>query len=104
VHLNGQMATTCYSLKYVCKYIGLSPKTVRKYVSEGLVEVCSQSSNEILFDEKALERLQKIRRLREDLGINLAGIDVILRLLKRIEDLQEEIYRLGGDAKQHVLK
>ena len=64
---------------------GLTPTTVRRYIRWGLVEAP--------LTEEDLITLRRIRRLRE-LGINLAGIEVILRMRRRIEELQEEIARL----------
>ncbi len=83
-----------FTLRYVCQELGISPKTVRKYIDEGLVEPSDFLSGQPLFDQTAFERLAKIRRLRRDLGINIAGIDIILRLLERVEELNEEIGRL----------
>ncbi len=64
---------------------GLSPSTVRRYVRWGLVEAP--------LTERDLVTLRRIRRLT-DLGINLAGVEVILRMRRRIEELQEEVARL----------
>jgi len=72
---------------------------VRSYLREGLIEVSEMAGAQPLFDRAALDRLAKIRRLRCDLGVNLAGIDIILRLCSRIEELQAEIERLRGEVK-----
>ena len=83
--------TERYTLRYVCSRVGISSRTLRRYVSEGLVSPCEpECGRASLFDRNALERLEIIRRLREDLGVNLAGIDIILRLLERIDDLESE--------------
>ncbi len=87
-----------FTLRYVCQELGISPKTVRKYIEEGLVEPQDFLSGQPLFDRSAFERLAKIRRLRRDLGINIAGIDIILRLLERVEELNDEIGRLKGQV------
>lgn len=83
-----------FTLGYVCRELGVSPKTVKNYMAEGLVEPLDFLSGQPVFDKTAFERLEKIMRLRRDLGINIAGIDIILRLLERIERLNEEIGRL----------
>ncbi len=82
-----------YEMKVVCEKVGLSPKTLRVWIEEGLLEPQRQGRR-YLFDENDLQRLLLIRRLRDELGVNLAGIDIILQLLDRIRDLQEEIERL----------
>lgn len=88
-----------FSLRYVCERYEVSPKTVRRYVEQGLLPVDVDPCGRITFDRASLAVLEKILRMRADLGVNLAGIDIILRLCSRIEELQEEIRRLkGGDA------
>nr|WP_258539247.1 chaperone modulator CbpM [Dissulfurirhabdus thermomarina] len=71
-------------MKIACREVGLSPGFVRCCIREGLVEV-RRVGGRCLLDEAALRRLHRIRRLRKDLGVNLAGIDIILRLLDRLE-------------------
>ena len=82
-----------YEMKVVCEKVGLSPKTIRVWIEEGLVEP-HREGRRYLFDENDLKKLLLIRRLRDDLGVNLAGIDIILQLLDRISELQQEVDRL----------
>jgi MerR family transcriptional regulator/heat shock protein HspR len=64
---------------------GLSTRTVRRYIQRGLV-------SEVL-TEADLTRLRRIRRLT-DLGVNLAGVEIILRMRRRIEELQSKAKEL----------
>jgi len=78
------------SAYYICisvaaRRTGLAPSTVRRYVRRGLV------TQEL--SEADLARLRRIRRITE-LGINLAGAEVILRMRRQIEDLQAEVHDL----------
>ena len=82
-----------YEMKVVCEKIGLSPRTLRVWIEEGLLEP-QREGRRYIFNEEDLQRLLLIRRLREELGVNLAGIDIILQLLDRINELQEEVHRL----------
>jgi MerR family transcriptional regulator/heat shock protein HspR len=75
----------CITITTAAHRTGLSPHTVRRYVQRGLV--CETLT------EDDLAELRRIRRLT-DLGINLAGVEVILRLRRQIEELQAEIDRL----------
>jgi chaperone modulatory protein CbpM len=72
----------------------LHPDLVERYVAYGLLEPVSVGERVLWFDAQAVRRLRTIRRLREDLGINLPGIAVALDLLERIEALQRELASL----------
>ncbi len=82
-----------YEMKVVCEKVGISPKTIRCWIEEGLLSP-QREGKRYVFNEDDLKRLLLIRRLRDDLGVNLAGIDIILQLLDRISALEEEITRL----------
>ena len=83
-------------LEDAAKRLGLHPDTIRRFLEFGLLESAQVTGPEILLDPIALSRIGTIQRLRCDLGINLAGIGVILELLDRIEALQ----RGGRDGHQ----
>jgi MerR family transcriptional regulator/heat shock protein HspR len=73
---------------------GLHPQTVRLYERLGLVTPRRVSNKNRLYSDADIARLQQIRRFTRDMGVNLAGVEVILDLLRRIEELQEEVERL----------
>lgn len=73
---------------------GVHPDLVQVFVSSGLLEPELDASDAALFAPSAVMRLRRIVRLRRDLGVNLAGIAVILQMRERIEALQEEVQRL----------
>ena len=58
----------------------------------------------LLCDGEDIERLRQILRLKDDLGVNLAGIEVILNLLDRIDELQQEIERVRAQAKRRLTR
>jgi DNA-binding transcriptional MerR regulator len=60
-------------------------------VDYGLLEPVQPAGNQPLYDAASLARLQRIERLRRDLGVNLAGMTVILDLLDRLTALQREV-------------
>ncbi len=94
------MSKKGFSLSYVCERFDISPRTLRRYIEEGLVEVDSDPSGRLLFDDTALDTLSKILRLKRDLGVNLAGIDIILRLCRRIEQLQRDLEQIARETKR----
>jgi len=73
------------AISVAARRCGLAPATIRRYIRWGLVEAP--------LTEADLVTLRRIRRLTS-LGINLAGVEVILQMRRRIEELQEEIARL----------
>jgi chaperone modulatory protein CbpM len=69
---------------------GLHPALVERFVECGLIEPIEWEGGNLLFDTSQITRLYTIRRLRESLGINLAGLAVTLDLLDRLRALQRE--------------
>jgi len=70
---------------------GLHPELVEKFVDYGLIEPSPGAGSGPLFPAGAVKRLRCIMRLRRDLGVNLAGVAVILEMRERIENLQREL-------------
>src|SRR5215510_10521658 len=75
-------------LEDAARRLGLHPDIVRRFLEFGLLEPAEVSGDEVMLDAVALRRIGVIQHLRYDLGINLAGIGVILELLDRIDALQ----------------
>ena len=75
-------------LEDAARRLGLHPDIVQQFLEFGLLEPAEVTGAEIMLDPVALRRIGVIQRLRYDLGINLAGIGVILDLLDRIDALQ----------------
>ena len=69
---------------------GVHPALVQRFIECGLIEPSGREGTELFFDEDAVPRLQMICRLRDHLGINVAGIAVILDLRDRLTALQRE--------------
>jgi len=78
------------TLDDLSRLVDLHPEMVLRLVDLGLVEP-EVGEPEWLFHDTAVPRIWKIRRLHRDLGINWAGIGVVLDLLERIEELEREI-------------
>lgn len=105
------MATGGYEPRYVisiaARMIGVQTHTLRYYERVGLVEPARSESNLRLYSDEDIERLRRIRTLMDKMGINLAGVEVILNLLDRfekmqhqIEEMKSEIRRLSGAGTQ----
>jgi MerR family transcriptional regulator/heat shock protein HspR len=83
----------CYVISVVAKLVDLHPQTLRRYEEIGLVKP-TRASGRRLYSLHDVERLRKINRLVNDLGVNLAGVEVILNMSKRMEYLQKEMDRM----------
>lgn len=83
-----------YMISVVSKVLEVHPQTLRQYEREGLV--CpSRSGGKIrLYSQRDIDNIKIILNLTRDLGVNLAGVDVVLALKKQIENLECEIVNL----------
>jgi MerR family transcriptional regulator, heat shock protein HspR len=79
------------TLEALAAHAGTHPALVEHFVECGLLEPTAREGNRLFFDSAAVSRLRMIGRLREELGINLAGIAVILDLRDKVCALQREI-------------
>jgi len=84
------------TLESLAAYAGLHPSRVEGYVEFGLLDPVEWVGSQALFDVAAVPRLRMIERLRHDIGINLAGISVILDMLDRLRASQSENDWLRG--------
>lgn len=84
----------CYTIGVVAQLVNLHPQTLRNYEQLGLVVPQRSEGNIRLYSQREVDRLLKINRLTQDLGINLAGVDVILNLTDQIETLQVQLTAL----------
>ncbi|MCK5190575.1 MAG: chaperone modulator CbpM [Methylococcales bacterium] len=85
--------TIRFTLVEFCSLGKTSAEWVLELVDEGVLEPEGNAENDWLFDTNALKRLQKARRLQQDLRINLAGTALVLDLLEEIETLEAQIIR-----------
>jgi MerR family transcriptional regulator, heat shock protein HspR len=82
-----------YRLEVAANLAGLPAARVRRYLSIGLVHALPDERGGLLLDSDELVRLRKIRRLTTDLGLNLAGVEIVLRLLDQIDEMQAMLDR-----------
>lgn len=79
------------TLNDVCENCGLNQEAVMTYVQEGLVEVNSDSSGQILFSQFHVVRIQKAIRLERDLRLNPAGSVLVIELIAQIDALKNKL-------------
>ena len=85
-----------FQISIVSRMIGLHQQTIRSYERIGLVKPHRTGGNTRLYSYADVERLRTVTRLVSDLGVNLAGVDVILRMTKQIEDLHKQLELVTG--------
>ncbi len=78
----------------VARRFGVHPQTLRLYEREGLIRPVRSSGNTRLYDRETVERLEIILTLTRDMGVNLAGVEVILDLRSRLSRMEGEVTRL----------
>lgn len=84
-----------YMISVVSEMLHVHPQTLRIYEKEGLVSP-SRAGGQRLYSEADVERLATILSLTRELGVNRAGVDIILRLKRRLECLQREMGEMMG--------
>lgn len=81
-------------ISVVAERYGIHPQTLRLYEREGLIKPVRSAGNTRLYDEESIRRLEIILTLTRDLGVNLAGVEVILHMREQMEKMQGEVDRL----------
>jgi len=86
-----------YVISIAARLVNSHPQTLRTYERMGLIAPRRSDNNVRLYSDADIELLRQIQRLTQDMGVNLAGVEIVLNLLNRIESLQEELERLRRD-------
>ena len=84
-------AKAAYMISAVADTYGLHPQTLRLYEREGLLKPSRSDGNTRLYTAEDLEQLELILSLTRDLGVNLAGVEVVLNMRQRIEEMKGEM-------------
>lgn len=93
-----------FSISAVAKMFSVHQQTVRLYEKEGLIAPKRSEGNTRLFSEDDVDRLEEVIYLTHKLGINLAGVEMILRLQKQIKKMQKEMNALFKNAQNELIK
>ena len=80
-----------YMISAVAEMYGIHPQTLRLYEREGLLKPSRTEGNTRLYTDEDLQRLEFILSLARDLGVNIAGIAIILQMRERMEAMQKEM-------------
>ena len=83
-----------YLISVVAKVLSIHPQTLRQYEREGLVEPSRTDGKIRLYSQRDIDRIKLILRLTRDMGVNLAGVDVILKLKNQLSEFEALIDEL----------
>lgn len=93
-----------FSISAVAEMFSVHQQTIRLYEKEGLITPKRSEGNTRLFSEEDVDRLEEIIHLTHIVGINLAGVEMILKLQKKIEKLQTQMNDLFAQTNQELIK
>jgi len=91
-----------YTISAVAEQFELHPQTLRLYEREGLLKPSRSEGNTRLYTDTDLERLEIILSLTRDLGVNLAGVEIILNMREKMDAMQREFERFFEYLQSHV--
>lgn len=81
-------------ISVVAEMFGIHPQTLRTYEREGLIRPARTEGNTRLYSQEDVERIELILRLTKDLGVNLAGVQVILNMRERMAEMERQMHRM----------
>lgn len=86
-----------YSISVVAKMFDVHQQTIRMYEKEGLITPKRSAGNTRMFAEEDVDKLEEIINLTHKMGVNLAGVEIILKLQKKITKLQDDMNKMFKD-------
>jgi MerR family transcriptional regulator/heat shock protein HspR len=91
-----------YMISVAAELVGMHPQTLRLYEAKGLVRPGRTPGGTRLYSESDLERLRLIQRLTTELGLNLAGVEHVLRLQDELRRMQSRMERLERELREEI--
>jgi len=91
-----------FSISAVAKMFSVHQQTVRLYEKQGLINPKRSTGNTRLFSEEDIDRLEEVIYLTHEMGINLAGVEMILRLKKQIKKMQNEMNKIFDSTQEEL--
>jgi MerR family transcriptional regulator/heat shock protein HspR len=89
-----------YVISIAARMLGIRTHTLRYYEKIGIIEPSRSQGNIRLYSDRDIAQLRQMKTLMEDLGINLAGAEVIMRMAQRITELQNEVEGMESEIKR----
>ena len=87
-----------YLISIVAKILDIHPQTLRQYERENLICPSRSNGRIRLYSQRDIDKIKLILRLTRELGVNLAGVDIILRLKDNVDEMEKEIAELRHEV------
>jgi MerR family transcriptional regulator/heat shock protein HspR len=91
-----------YTISAVAEMFDIHPQTLRLYEREGLLKPSRSDGNTRLYSDEDIERLEVILSLTRDLGVNLAGVEIIINMREKMASMQKEFERFFEYLRTHA--
>lgn len=89
-----------YVISIAARMLNVQTHTLRYYEKIGIIEPFRSRGNIRLYSDYDIARLRRVKTLMDDLGVNLAGVEVILRMAQRVTELQDQVEQLQSEVKR----
>jgi MerR family transcriptional regulator/heat shock protein HspR len=91
----------CYVISVAARMVGLHAQSLRHYERMGLVRPSRSLGRQRLYSQSDVNRLRHIQRLIQDLGVNLAGVEVVMHMNERMRQMEREMQRLRQELQSY---
>ena len=91
-----------YVISIAARIIGVHAQTLRYYERMGLIEPSRSQGNIRLYSNRDIGRLRQVKTLMNDLGVNLAGVEVILRMAQRMTEMERQMQEMEQEIKRLI--
>ncbi len=88
----------CYVISVAARMVGVHAQTLRYYERVGLVEPSRSMGKQRLYSPRDIELLRRIKALTDEMGVNLAGVEVVLKLMNRVNQLEARVEELTAEV------
>ena len=91
----------CYVISVAARMVGMHAQSLRNYERMGLIQPGRSQGRVRLYSQADIERLRNIQRMVQDLGVNLAGVEVIMNMRERMQRMENEMDRLREELQEY---
>jgi len=89
-----------YVISVAARMVGVQSYTLRYYEKIGIIEPSRSEGNIRLYSDRNIAQLRQVKTLMDDMGVNLAGCEVILRMAQRVSELQRQVEKMESEIKR----